>query len=241
MASLKRILIVAYIVLLSIPVMAQESYKNFEVAVYCNQKDMRQMINPVWLESTYKILSKYIHLDKVYLETHRNLDIIEKENVLKIKKFFQDKGIKVSGGITYVVNEQNKFQTFCYTKASERKKVQEIAEYTASLFNEIILDDFFFTNCKCVECLKAKGDKTMTQYRLELMTKVSKSLIIGPAKKVNTNVNMIIKYPNWYDQFQFSGYNLKTEPKLFDMIYTGTETRDPVYPNSIYNLIRVMV
>jgi hypothetical protein len=241
---LTRIYALVVILFISIALLAQDGYKNFGLAIYCNQSDMRQMTNQAWLDSSYKMLSKYIHFNKVYLETHRNLDIIEKENVLKIKKFFQDKGIEVSGGITYVVNERNKFQTFCYTKAADRKKVQEIAEYTASLFDEIILDDFFFTNCKCVECIKAKGDKTWTQYRLELMTEVSKNLIIGPAKKVNPNVNIIIKYPNWYDHFQFSGYNLETEPKLFDMIYTGTETRDPVYtqqhlqPYQSYGIMR---
>jgi hypothetical protein len=42
-------------------------------------------------------------------------------------------------------------------------------------------------------------------------------------------VNVIIKYPNWYDSFQANGYNLEDQPKMFDMIYTGTETRDPHY------------
>ena len=38
---------------------------------------------------------------------------------------------------------------------------------------------------------------------------------------------MIIKFPNWYEHFQGLGYDLDKEPKLFDGIYTGTETRDP--------------
>jgi hypothetical protein len=44
---------------------------------------------------------------------------------------------------------------------------------------------------------------------------------------VNPRVKVIIKYPNWYDHFAYLGFNLETEPKLFDKIYTGTETRDP--------------
>ena len=39
---------------------------------------------------------------------------------------------------------------------------------------------------------------------------------------------MVIKFPNWYEHFQGLGYDLDREPKLFDGIYTGTETRDPV-------------
>ncbi|MDR2952271.1 MAG: hypothetical protein LBU82_03415, partial [Treponema sp.] len=53
--------------------------------------------------------------------------------------------------------------------------------------------------------------------------------IIKNAKAANPKVNCIIKYPNWYDSFQANGYNLEDEPKMFDMIYTGTETRDPHY------------
>jgi hypothetical protein len=40
---------------------------------------------------------------------------------------------------------------------------------------------------------------------------------------------MVIKFPNWYEHFQGCGFNLEAEPKIFDGIYTGTETRDPVY------------
>jgi hypothetical protein len=213
----------------SLPLAAKDDYKNFDLAVYCPQWDMRQMEDPAWLESSFNMLNQYIHIEKVYLETHRNLDIIEKKNVLKIKKFFEDRDVKVSGGITYVVSERNRYQSFCYTKSADKKKVREIAEYTAGLFDEIILDDFFFTNCKCEECIQAKGNKSWTQYRTDMMTDIAENVVIGPARKVNPDVKIIIKYPNWYDHFQYTGYNLETQPTLFDMIYTGTETRDPVY------------
>jgi hypothetical protein len=61
------------------------------------------------------------------------------------------------------------------------------------------------------------------------MNDISENVIIKNAKAVNPKVNCIIKYPNWYDSFPANGYNLKDEPKMFDMIYTGTETRDPSY------------
>ena len=61
------------------------------------------------------------------------------------------------------------------------------------------------------------------------MEEVSRNLVIKPAKAINPKVKMVIKYPNWYEHYQGLGYNLEAEPKLFDGIYTGTETRDPVY------------
>jgi hypothetical protein len=42
---------------------------------------------------------------------------------------------------------------------------------------------------------------------------------------------VIIKYPNWYEHFQGLGFNLEAQPKLFDRIYTGTETRDAMLSN----------
>ena len=59
------------------------------------------------------------------------------------------------------------------------------------------------------------------------MRSVAQKLVIEPAKAVNPRVTMIIKYPNWYEHFQASGYDLDREAQRFDAIYTGTETRDP--------------
>lgn len=60
------------------------------------------------------------------------------------------------------------------------------------------------------------------------MTEATENLILGPARAVNPNVKVIIKYPNWYDHFHEMGFNLETQPSLFDGVYTGTETRDAV-------------
>ena len=46
---------------------------------------------------------------------------------------------------------------------------------------------------------------------------------------MNPKVKIVIKFPNWYEHFQGYGFDLAQQPKIFDGIYTGTETRDPVY------------
>jgi len=204
------------------------SYQNFDVAVYCRAQEVRQMAEPNWLEPRWNEISRQVKVGKVYLETHRDTVLVDEETINKARKFFESKGVKVAGGITYTISESNRFETFCYTNPQHRKKVKEIAEYTARLFDEVILDDFFFTNCKCELCIKAKGDKSWTQFRLKLMEEAARELVIKPAKAVNPKVKMVIKYPNWYEHFQGLGYNLEAEPKLFDGLYTGTETRDPV-------------
>ncbi|HEX2921863.1 MAG TPA: hypothetical protein VHO50_11935 [Bacteroidales bacterium] len=203
-------------------------YKNFTVSVYTRAYEVRDMADMNKLKDTWDLISNQVKIDKIYLETHRDLLIVDEKTLESAIAFFKSKGLKVSGGITYTVNEGNNFETFCYSNPEHRKKVKEIAEFTARHFDEFILDDFFYTSCKCDLCIKAKGDMSWTDFRLKLMTEAARDLVIGPAKKVNPKVKIVIKYPNWYEHFQGLGFNLETEPKMFDGIYTGTETRDAV-------------
>jgi hypothetical protein len=112
---------------------------------------------------------------------------------------------------------------------AHRQKVAEIVTYTAGLFDEVMFDDFVFTNCKCEACIAGKGSRTWTEFRLELMRQSVRELIVRPAKRVNPKVKLVLKFPNWYEHFQGLGYDLETEPLAFDAIYTGTETRQPAY------------
>ena len=207
------------------------NYDNFKVSIYTRAYEVQNMTDPAWLDSTWNIISTQMKVDKIYLETHRDLNIVKADDMKRIIKFFKDRGVEVAGGITYTISEANNFQTFCYKNPEERAKAKEIIELTASLFDEIILDDFFFTDCKCDYCVEAKGDRSWTDYRLELMDDAAMNVILGPAKKVNKNVKVIIKYPNWYDHFPALGFDLDFGPKHFDGIYTGTETRDAVRSN----------
>lgn len=219
-------LLIVFILLLVDGSAWAQAYKNFDVAIYCRAYEVEKMKDHDWLEQTWADISSQIQVNKIYLETHRDLLIVDDATLEYAKKFFQDKGLKVSGGITYTIDEMNNFQTFCYTNPEQRQKVKEIAEHTAKHFDEFILDDFFFTSCKCDLCIKAKGDRSWTDFRLGLMKNAATDLVIGPAKAINPKVEVVIKYPNWYEHFQGLGFNLKDEPALFDGIYTGTETRD---------------
>ena len=206
---------------------SQGNYQNFKVAVYSRAYETQMMTDLNWLDSTWNMIEKQVKIDKIYLETHRDLVIVSDETLLKAKNYFSEHGIQTAGGITYTVNEMNRFETFCYSNPEHRQKVREIAEHTARHFDEMILDDFFFTNCKCELCIQGKGDMSWTDYRLKLMDRTAKELVLEPARAVNHRVKVVIKYPNWYEHFQGLGFNLETGPVIFDGLYTGTETRDP--------------
>lgn len=219
------------------------NYRSFKVAVYTRAYEVEKMSDPQWLESTWEKISSQVKIDKIYLETHRDRLIVPQETLDAAKKFFKARGVEVAGGITYTISEANNFQTYCYTTAEDRAAVQHIAEYTARNFDEFILDDFFFTNCKCDNCIAAKGDSDWDEFRVKLMTAAGRELVINPAKKVNRKVKVIIKYPNWYDDFQGLGFDLENGPQIFDGVWTGTETRDPSGQQHLqnyesYNIIR---
>jgi len=201
-------------------------YQNFKVAVYSRSYETKMMSDANWLDKVWTETTRQVKIDKIYLETHRDLVIVDQATLNTAKAYFKSKGVEVAGGITWTINESNNFQTFCYSDPEHRKKIKEVVEFTAKNFDEIILDDFYFTSCKSDIEIKAKGKRSWTEYRLALMTDAAKTLIIEPARKINPKIKVIIKYPNWYEHFQGLGFNLETEPKLFDGIYTGTETRD---------------
>lgn len=208
-----------------------QRYKNFIAAIYCPVGDLIRITDLDEFAKRFEWIEKHVKVGKVYLETHRHGVVIERQQIERIRDFFRSRGIKTSGGITTdgPPDGEGGFDPLCYTNPATLKLLKEVAEMTASLFDEFILDDFYFTNCRCPSCIEAKKDRTWAEFRLDLMREVSEKIIVGPAKKVNPNVRVIIKYPNWYEHYQDTGYNLEDEPRIFDAVYTGTETRNPTY------------
>jgi hypothetical protein len=200
----------------------------FKTVIYIPAEITLKMKDQQWLDSTWKTIRSQLQVDKVYLETYRSRTLVDAALVADVKKFFAAQGVEVAGAICYSDDDNGQFASFTYTKPEDREYVKHVAEMTAKLFDEIILDDFFFANTKKPSDIAAKGKLSWTDFRMKTMDEVSRDLVAGPAKVVNPKVKIIIKFPNWYEHFQGNGYDLAEQPKIFDGIYAGTETRDPV-------------
>jgi hypothetical protein len=180
---------------------------------------------------------------KVYIEAFRDGYQANRDTLEHAKKRFLAAGFEVSGCVT--TTAVGKRSTgwrgiSCYTDQPTQERLQKIFEYTAGLFDEIMIDDFWFTDCTCPECDAARRAKTVTigqqkypvggdtweDYRCELMVRLSQDRVLGAAKQVNPKARLIIKYPQWYDQFHERGYEVVRETRDFDLIWVGTETRD---------------
>lgn len=229
-------------------------FKNFKSVIYCPVHWV-QRVKEEELEEQLGFYEKYIGVDKVYVEPFRSGQLADREKLLLLKSFFEKHGVEVAGGFTTTSareipgkehKNQRLFDTYCYTDKDFRAEVQKSIEFTASIFDEIILDDFYFTNCTCEDCIKAKGDRSWQEFRLALMKDVSENVIVGPAKKVNPKCKVVIKYPNWMESYAEAGYNPGEQRNIFDGVYTGTETRnimdqDQNLPRYLsYSLVRWM-
>jgi hypothetical protein len=180
---------------------------------------------------------------KLYVETFRDGYQADRETLRHAAQRFREAGFEVSGCVT--TTNVGKRSTgwhgiSCYTDQPTQERLQAIFEYAAGLFDEIMIDDFWFTDCTCRECDAARAARHVTigrqtypvagdtweDYRLELMARLSQVRLLAAAKRVNPRVRLIVKYPQWYDDFHRRGYDVLRETADFDRIWVGTETRD---------------
>ena len=169
-------------------------------------------------------------ISKVYVEVFRDGYQADAATLRTARDFFRHAGLQVSGCVT--TTQIGKPSTgwkvaACYTNRRNQRHLAEIFRYAAGLFNEIMIDDFFFTDCECSECAAAKGSMSWKQYRDKLMVEMSKENVLAAARAVNSKVKIILKFPQWYDNFQNRGYVVDKETALYDRIWVGTELRDP--------------
>ena len=230
-----------------LPVQAQGHYKSFIVSTYIIQGTAQGLMNgntdPA---ESWAILTRNLKVDKVYIEVMRNHTLVNEAGLDMLKKFYQDQGVQVCGGLAYSISEANGYQGFDYADPENREFAQKAAEMAARHFDEILLDDYYFFDRKTDNDIKAKGNRSWTQYRLDTMREVTENLIVKPAKAVNPKCKVIIKMANWYDQYAGMGNDTEKVPLIADGIFSGTESRTWVgqeqhlQPYLSYDIMRFM-
>ena len=170
-------------------------------------------------------------ITKVYLEVYRSGLVIPPELIKESVKFLIDNGFEVAGGIATVpgegfgVAQDGPLEWFNWQNARTQNDLRKVIEDSAPFFDTFIVDDFLCTSDTSMESKSAKGERSWSEYRRSLLTELSQSVIIKPAKEKNPQISVIIKYPQWYDRFHLFGYDVAAESKIFDGIWVGTESR----------------
>jgi len=192
-------------------------------------QDVRdQLSTPAGREQALEFCRR-MGISKVYLEVFRGYQA-DATTLKTSRDFFRHAGLEVSGCVTTVhlgKTSSGNPVFVCYTNRQNQERLAQIFRYAASMFNEIMIDDFFCTDCRCSECSAAKGSMSWREYRDKLMIEMSRTDVLGAARAVNPRVKIILKFPQWYDTFQNRGYVVDKETALYDRIWVGTELRDP--------------
>jgi len=215
--------------------LANKNTGKLQVSAFITAGDIKQYLsNDEGLAQASDIL-KSIGVTKIFLDAYRSGYITDTALLVKARDYFKKQGFDVSAGLTTTSGIGKGSPThkyfLCYNYDETRNAIRSIVENAAKLFDEIIVDDFFATDCECPECGELKGALTWPEYFRDLLLDVSKNDIVGAAKKVNPKMNVIIKYPQWYDRFHRFGYDPSKQPAVFDQVWAGTETRDPKKEN----------
>lgn len=170
-------------------------------------------------------------ISKVYIEVYRSGLVVSPGLLASVTDYFETNGFDVVGGIATVpgkdfgVKQEGQLGWFNWQNPKTQEDLKQVMLDAAPHFDTFIVDDFLCTGDTSLESKTAKGERSWSAYRRELLTELATSIFIEPAKSVNPDIHMIIKYPQWYDRFHMFGYDVESGPKLFDEVWVGTETR----------------
>jgi hypothetical protein len=178
-----------------------------------------------------------LRLSKVYLEAHGG-DPTLAEKLREIAADLKSAGLAVSGAVVPAGDQG----PFCYNNPQDMAALEGRVRVLAQVFDEIIVDDWLFTTCTCAKCLAGRGSDSWADYRSRLVAEQSKIHLVGAAKQMNPRVQVIIKYPNWYEGHRQNGYDVARQSPQFDGVSVGIETRQrathdqhiPIYSGFVF-------
>ena len=189
-------------------------YQNFHVAIYVVVGSTRRLADRAVFDQEFARAMRQAPFDKVYLEVYRDRNFATDQEIQAVKSYFTERGVAVAGGVTPAAGGQGgQFGTFDYEIPADVAECRRAVELAARHFDEVILDDFFFYTSKSDADIAARGRRSWTQYRLDTMRRASRECVLDPARRANPNVRVIIKYPNWYEHFQGTGYDLERQAR----------------------------
>ncbi len=202
------------------PATDRSTWSHLKFAIYFTSTDIEKLlVDPAARRNTLNYF-RPVRPQRFYLEARsdRDLDVAMMKSVADAVRAA---GIKVSGAMVPVVSHGPN----CYNDSEQLGALERRSRAMAGIFDEVILDDWLFTTCTGESNVAARGSESWAEYRTQLLLNVARTHIIAPAKQVNPNIRMIIKYPNWYEGHRLNGYDVDAETRTFDAMAVGIETR----------------
>jgi hypothetical protein len=210
---------------------AQERKDDLQLSIYITAHAVKDLLSDEAGKREAISIFRLNGITKAYIEVYRGGLVLDKNLLQEVRDFFEHNQIEVVGGIATVpggdfgVRQEAQLGWFNWQNPKTQADLIEVMKMSAEVFDQFIIDDFLCTADTSMESKVAKGDRTWSQYRRDLLTELSESVFIAPARAVNPDIQMIIKYPQWYDRFHLFGYDVLRENALYDRVYVGTESR----------------
>ncbi|ADX83616.1 hypothetical protein [Saccharolobus islandicus] len=225
--------------------------KEFKLAVYVTAPTLKSLNE----ERTNHLIEKLKELgvSKVYLENYRDGLTLDANTMVKFKEVF-GKQFEVAGGMAigtwgegWGEMENFGFKVVCLADERNRELVKRVVEEHASVFDEIIIDDFWanwchseidvklfnsmyglnFTRDTLVKMLRDPVvSRLWCDYSSSLVYNVSRDYVVEPAKRINGKIKITLKVAEWREDFYHKGLKLDKLSEIFDNIYVGTEARE---------------
>jgi len=210
---------------------ARERLDALRFESYATSRQVEQMATDEEFRARVGEAVRRMGITKMYVEVYRAGHTVPPELLVIVRDWLVRQGIDVVGGIATVpggdvgVRQQGPLDWFNWQNAKTQRDLEEIVRMAAGVFDTFIVDDFLCTGDVGEESDRARGERSWGQYRRELLTQLARSVLLEPAREVNPDIIMIVKYPQWYDRFHLFGYDTETLPRIFDRVWVGTETR----------------
>ena len=198
-------------------------WQHLKYAIFFTSRDVDSLLaDPDQFKKTMDYFGP-IKPDRVYLDGVGRGNKVDVALLEKIADRFRAMGIEADGAMV----PTSEYGPSTYNNQKDLDALATRMRGLAKVFDKIILDDWLFTNATDPKSVADRGDMSWAEYRTKLLLEQSKKYIIDPAKEVNPKVQVIIKYPNWYESFGENGYDVYNETNQFDKMATGIETRVP--------------
>lgn len=210
---------------------AMSQVGNLRFSSYTTSRHVEQLAADEVVRARAWDVIQRMGITKLYIEVYRGGHIVKPKDLIFLRNWLREKGIEVVGGIATVpggdfgVRQKGPLGWFNWQNEKTQQDIEKVIRTAAGIFDTFIVDDFLCTGDVSEESNIARGDRSWGEYRRALLTELAQSLFIGPAKQVNPDITMIVKYPQWYDRFHLFGYDTQTFPRIFDNVWVGTETR----------------
>jgi hypothetical protein len=215
----------------SIRDLARERAADLRLSVYATAGSVVKMADSEPARGEALDAMSRLGISGIYIEVYRSGMVVPPEKLIAVRDFFRNNGVTVAGGIATVpgkdfgVAADTGLHWFNFEAPETQQALAQVMRQSAPVFDTFIVDDFLCSGDTSEISNQARGDRSWSEYRRDLMVQVSKEVLIGPAKEANPSIKMIIKYPQWYDLFHVYGYEIAREPALYDGVRVGTETR----------------